>query len=190
MRFNPDMTSDISLFIRSAGLIAQSSGLIIAAGAGMGVDSGLADFRGPEGFWRAYPPLRRAGLRFEEMAIHGRSSAIPVLPGDFTAIACNVTGKRFHTAVSPSCGKSRRVCRTGLSYLQAMWMVIFRKRVLPTKRSARYTVRSIICNAQRPVQTISGRRMNSSLSLIRLPAVLRRHGHAVRIAANWRGRIS
>jgi len=29
-------------------------GLVIAAGAGMGVDSGLPDFRGPEGFWRTY----------------------------------------------------------------------------------------------------------------------------------------
>lgn len=34
----------------------------------MGVDSGLPDFRGPEGFWRAYPPYRRLGLRFEELA--------------------------------------------------------------------------------------------------------------------------
>ena len=32
------------------------SGNAITAGAGMGVDSGLPDFRGPEGFWRAYPP--------------------------------------------------------------------------------------------------------------------------------------
>ena len=41
---------------------------MVAAGAGMGVDSGLPDFRGPEGFWRAYPPYRRLGLRFEELA--------------------------------------------------------------------------------------------------------------------------
>jgi NAD-dependent SIR2 family protein deacetylase len=34
----------------------------------MGVDSGLPDFRGPEGFWRAYPPYRPLGLRFEELA--------------------------------------------------------------------------------------------------------------------------
>ena len=27
----------------------------------MGVDSGLPDFRGPEGFWRAYPPYRELG---------------------------------------------------------------------------------------------------------------------------------
>ena len=60
--------TDTSLFIRCAELIAQSSGLLIAAGAGMGVDSGLADFRGAEGLWRAYPPLRQVGLRFEEIA--------------------------------------------------------------------------------------------------------------------------
>jgi len=60
--------NDSSLFLRCAKKIAQSSGLLIAAGAGMGVDSGLPDFRGSEGFWRAYPPLRKAGLHFEEMA--------------------------------------------------------------------------------------------------------------------------
>ena len=49
-------------------LIHSCSGLLIAAGAGMGVDSGLPDFRGKEGFWRAYPPLQKLGIRFEEMA--------------------------------------------------------------------------------------------------------------------------
>jgi NAD-dependent SIR2 family protein deacetylase len=39
-----------------------------AAGAGIGVDSGLPDFRGTEGFWHAYPPYRRLGLAFEELA--------------------------------------------------------------------------------------------------------------------------
>jgi NAD-dependent SIR2 family protein deacetylase len=34
----------------------------------MGVDSGLPDFRGTEGFWRAYPPYARLGLAFEEIA--------------------------------------------------------------------------------------------------------------------------
>ena len=31
------------------------------------VDSGLPDFRGNEGFWRAYPPLAKLGLQFHEM---------------------------------------------------------------------------------------------------------------------------
>lgn len=46
--------------------IASADRLLIGAGAGMGVDSGLPDFRGNEGFWKAYPPFR--GKAFHEMA--------------------------------------------------------------------------------------------------------------------------
>jgi NAD-dependent SIR2 family protein deacetylase len=52
----------------AARAIREADALVATAGAGMGVDSGLPDFRGPEGFWRAYPAYRAAGLRFEEMA--------------------------------------------------------------------------------------------------------------------------
>ena len=34
----------------------------------MGVDSGLPDFRGNEGFWKAYPPLKTLGLSFTRIA--------------------------------------------------------------------------------------------------------------------------
>ena len=37
--------------------VRQSDGLLITAGAGLGVDSGLPDFRGSGGFWKAYPAL-------------------------------------------------------------------------------------------------------------------------------------
>lgn len=53
---------------RAAQLIAGADALVIAAGAGMGVDSGLPDFRGNEGFWRAYPALAKANLNFAEVA--------------------------------------------------------------------------------------------------------------------------
>jgi NAD-dependent SIR2 family protein deacetylase len=56
------------LFDRAAEAILQADQLLIGAGAGMGVDSGLPDFRGPEGFWRAYPALGRRQIRFEEAA--------------------------------------------------------------------------------------------------------------------------
>ena len=46
----------------------RSEAVLIAAGAGMGVDSGLPDFRGGGGFWRAYPILQQHGLCFEQMA--------------------------------------------------------------------------------------------------------------------------
>ena len=49
-------------------LLREADAIFITAGAGMGVDSGLPDFRGVEGFWNAYPKARELGLRFEEMA--------------------------------------------------------------------------------------------------------------------------
>ena len=49
-------------------LIKKSDALLITAGAGMGVDSGLPDFRGNEGFWNAYPVVRNLGYSFSEMA--------------------------------------------------------------------------------------------------------------------------
>jgi NAD-dependent SIR2 family protein deacetylase len=51
---------------QAAELVSNADALLITAGAGMGVDSGLPDFRGNSGFWRAYPALE--GYAFEEMA--------------------------------------------------------------------------------------------------------------------------
>lgn len=48
--------------------ISKARGLLITAGAGMGVDSGLPDFRGDAGFWRAYPVYARIGLSFVDAA--------------------------------------------------------------------------------------------------------------------------
>lgn len=64
------MTDDRTLHAisRVADLIAGADALLITAGAGMGVDSGLPDFRGTRGFWRAYPPLEKLGISFEAMA--------------------------------------------------------------------------------------------------------------------------
>jgi NAD-dependent SIR2 family protein deacetylase len=46
--------------------VRSADALLIGAGAGMGVDSGLPDFRGDEGFWTAYPPFR--GRSFAEVS--------------------------------------------------------------------------------------------------------------------------
>jgi len=53
---------------RAAALVRDAEALLIGAGAGIGVDSGLPDFRGDHGFWRAYPPLAKLGIRFVEIA--------------------------------------------------------------------------------------------------------------------------
>src|SRR5688500_11903911 len=54
--------------LRAAEAIARARALLVTAGAGMGVDSGLPDFRGDEGFWKAYPPFRALGLSFVDLA--------------------------------------------------------------------------------------------------------------------------
>lgn len=53
---------DAALVIKKARAIA------VTAGAGMGVDSGLPDFRGDKGFWNAYPMYERLGVSFVEAA--------------------------------------------------------------------------------------------------------------------------
>lgn len=59
------LDSSLSLAARA---VDEAEALVFTAGAGMGVDSGLPDFRGPEGFWKAYPAFRDLGLRFEQLA--------------------------------------------------------------------------------------------------------------------------
>jgi len=52
----------------AAAAIREAEAVLIGAGAGMGVDSGLPDFRGNEGFWQAYPPFAERGLSFMDLA--------------------------------------------------------------------------------------------------------------------------
>jgi NAD-dependent SIR2 family protein deacetylase len=52
----------------AADWIRDADGILIAAGAGMGVDSGLPDFRGTHGFWNAYPALKAEGIGFQDIA--------------------------------------------------------------------------------------------------------------------------
>ncbi|MBI2305720.1 MAG: NAD-dependent deacetylase [Rhodocyclales bacterium] len=61
----------------------QADGLLVTAGAGMGVDSGLPDFRGMQGFWRAYPALGRARIAFEQIANPAAFRADPQLAWGF-----------------------------------------------------------------------------------------------------------
>jgi NAD-dependent SIR2 family protein deacetylase len=53
---------------RAAEAVATADAILIGAGAGMGVDSGLPDFRGDKGFWKAYPPYEKLGLNFVSLA--------------------------------------------------------------------------------------------------------------------------
>jgi NAD-dependent SIR2 family protein deacetylase len=80
MRATPDSPEALD---HAAELIAQADALIVAAGAGMGVDSGLPDFRGPEGFWQAYPALGRAQLDFYSVASPATFRSRPELAWGF-----------------------------------------------------------------------------------------------------------
>ncbi len=53
---------------RAKEVLNECDVLFITAGAGIGVDSGLPDFRGVEGFWNAYPKAKELGLKFEDIA--------------------------------------------------------------------------------------------------------------------------
>ena len=68
---------------RAAQALSQAEALLVATGAGMGVDSGLPDFRGNEGFRRAYPPLKRLGISFVQMANPDWFSSDPRLAWGF-----------------------------------------------------------------------------------------------------------
>ena len=68
---------------RAAAALKAARALVITAGAGMGVDSGLPDFRGDAGFWKAYPPYERLGLSFVDAANPERFDGDPELGWGF-----------------------------------------------------------------------------------------------------------
>jgi NAD-dependent SIR2 family protein deacetylase len=70
-------------YARAAEAIRSAGALVVTAGAGMGVDSGLPDFRGNEGFWKAYPPYARLGLSFVEAANPGQFEGDPAFGWGF-----------------------------------------------------------------------------------------------------------
>lgn len=74
------MTDDIATAAR---FIAAADGVLITAGAGMGVDSGLPDFRGDTGFWQAYPALARSRMGFYEIATPARFHTTPQVSWGF-----------------------------------------------------------------------------------------------------------
>lgn len=75
--------ADESQLAKAAGAIRNAEVLIVTAGAGMGVDSGLPDFRGDHGFWNAYPMYLRLGLSFVDAANPGHFERDPAFGWGF-----------------------------------------------------------------------------------------------------------
>lgn len=63
-----DSCMEHSRLCQAVSALSGAKTLVITAGAGMGVDSGLPDFRGPQGFWRAYPQYQQLGIDFIDAA--------------------------------------------------------------------------------------------------------------------------
>jgi len=85
--------------LKAADALRRARTLVITAGAGMGVDSGLPDFRGDQGFWKAYPMYERLGLSFVD-------AANPRHFGDDPAFGWGFYGHRLHLyrATEPHAG--------------------------------------------------------------------------------------
>ncbi len=58
---------------QAAEAIFSADCLLIIAGAGIGVDSGLSNFRGNQGFWKAHPAFKKEQLSFQGL---GESSLV------------------------------------------------------------------------------------------------------------------
>jgi NAD-dependent SIR2 family protein deacetylase len=78
------------MFERAAEIIRQAEAFVITSGAGMGVDSGLPDFRGNQGFWKTYPPYARLGLSFAEAANPAHFEQDPAFGWGFYGHRCNL----------------------------------------------------------------------------------------------------
>lgn len=60
--------SNSANIVLAAEAIRKADTILITAGAGMGVDSGLPDFRGNQGFWNIHPNYAAEGLTFHDLA--------------------------------------------------------------------------------------------------------------------------
>jgi NAD-dependent SIR2 family protein deacetylase len=81
---------DETRYADAARAIRGARGLLITAGAGMGVDSGLPDFRGDTGFWKAYPLYARLGLSFVDAANPAHFRRDPAFGWGFYGHRCNL----------------------------------------------------------------------------------------------------
>ncbi|KAL9647054.1 hypothetical protein ABK040_016529 [Willaertia magna] len=93
------MNSDeINLAIEMAGkAVHEATHFFFTSGAGLGVDSGLPDFRGKNGFWKAYPPMQKLGLEFHQMSTPSWFEKDPTFAHGFFCHRYNLyTSKKPH----------------------------------------------------------------------------------------------
>lgn len=145
---------------RIKSLFSKADSLIISAGAGMGVDSGLPDFRGNQGMWRAYPELGKQRIDFTEIANPAAFKCQPHLAWGFY-------GHRLalYRQTMPHQGFNllKQLAETlsfPILYLLQMLMVNSKKQVLIQTKFMSVMARSTIFNAQNLANSQHGQQMN------------------------------
>lgn len=190
IRPDADRVTDFLLeekLAQAAHLVQNAKALVIAAGAGMGIDSGLPDFRSDEGFWRAYPALGQQQLPFVRIASPYAFQKRPATAWGFYGHRLNL-----YRAATPHTGFGLlhawgSACRKAASSSPAMWMGIFRRQVFPRRASTNATAPSTGCNARPTAATESGPRPTCTRKWTRPPASGKANCPTAPAAACWRG---
>ena len=151
---------DQAIYNQARKWIEDSDAVLITAGAGMGVDSGLPDFRGKEGFWKAYPIAKQLGLSFEEMANPIWFRKNPKLAWAFYGHRLNLYKKTVPHAGFSMLLDLVKEKTTTISSSPPMSMDSFKKPGSIRKRSTKYTEVSTNFNVSITVKMIYGKRMS------------------------------
>ena len=132
---------------RAAQWLRDADALLVTAGAGMGVDSGLPDFRGNQGFWRAYPALSLQSMRFSEIASPSAFHETPGLAWGFYGHRLGIYRRTEPMLVLACCVRGATPCRMVPLYSPAMSTGIFPRQVLRLNALLNATGRFIPFNA-------------------------------------------
>ena len=71
-------------------VIKKSEALLVVAGAGLGIDSGLPDYRGPNGLWNTWHPARELNMTYEQLSTHENFLEKPDLAWGFQSYLTNL----------------------------------------------------------------------------------------------------
>ncbi len=135
-------------FIDAAESISQATAMVVTAGAGMGVDSGLPDFRGDQGFWNTYPMYEKLGLSFVQAANPEHFEDDPHFGWGFYGHRTNL-----YRSTEPHSGfrlLQDWINRFNLDFLWSPQTLTdnFKRRAMLKIEFSRFTAPSIISNAQ------------------------------------------
>jgi hypothetical protein len=136
---------------RAAEVIKAADALLITAGAGMGVDSGLPDFRGAQGFWRAYPVIAKRAFHLRKSLTRLGSTRTRIWHGLFMVTDSISIEQSSRIKDSAGCWKSALPSREAILSSHRTWTGTFRRPVLRRSKSSNATAQFTTFNAPHPV---------------------------------------